>query len=173
MSNIERNLSNALGIQSNMIPPPIDIDDEDIVELSADDGHKELIEAQPKELVVVEEESETPDKDEDYRLARKVLRNLIEKGNDAIDEINDLARQNESARGYEVMATLIKTITDTTKELYGLQETSKRLKDTGKDDDPRMKGDHSINVDKAVVFTGSASQLLEKIRGKDEGEDQV
>ena len=171
MTNVERNLSDALGIQNNMLlPPPTDIDE--FIELSQDDGHKELVEVEHKELVVAEE-SGTPDKDEDYRLARKVLRNLIEKGNDAIDEINDLARQNEFARGYEVMATLIKTITDTTKELYGLQETTKRLKDAGKDDDPRMKGDHSINVDKAVVFTGSASQLLEKIRGRDEGEDHI
>ena len=118
-----------------------------------------------KEVTVIEEPVVTTnnDQDEDYRLARKVLRNLIEKGNLAIDEINEIARQNESARGFEVMSTLIKTVTDTTKELYAIQKVTKDLKDEPKPD-PRLKGEQgAINVEKAV-FVGSAHELLDQFK---------
>lgn len=125
--------------------------------------------SEPKEVVVYEEVQHGPnDQDEDYRLARKVLRNLIEKGNAAIDDINEIARQNESARGFEVMSTLIKTVTDTTKELYGLQKITKDLKGPDPDSDPRKKSQESnINVEQAV-FVGSAAELLSAIKKKKE-----
>ena len=126
--------------------------------------------SETKEVVVYEEVQHGPnDQDEDYRLARKVLRNLIEKGNAAIDDINDIAKQNESARGFEVMSTLIKTVTDTTKELYGLQKITKDLKGPDPDSDPRKKSadTSSINVEQAV-FVGSAAELLSAIKKKKE-----
>lgn len=126
--------------------------------------------SETKEVVVYEEVQHGPnDQDEDYRLARKVLRNLIEKGNAAIDDINEIARQNESARGFEVMSTLIKTVTDTTKELYGLQKITKDLKGPDPDSDPRKKSadTSNINVEQAV-FVGSAAELLSAIKKKKE-----
>lgn len=126
--------------------------------------------SETKEVVVYEEVQHGPnDQDEDYRLARKVLRNLIEKGNAAIDDINDIAKQNESARGFEVMSTLIKTVTDTTKELYGLQKITKDLKGPDPDSDPRKKSadTSNINVEQAV-FVGSAAELLSAIKKKKE-----
>lgn len=126
--------------------------------------------SETKEVVVYEEVQHGPnDQDEDYRLARKVLRNLIEKGNAAIDDINEIAKQNESARGFEVMSTLIKTVTDTTKELYGLQKITKDLKGPDPDSDPRKKSadTSNINVEQAV-FVGSAAELLSAIKKKKE-----
>jgi hypothetical protein len=129
-----------------------------------------------KEVVEYEEVVHGPnDQDEDYRLAREVLRNLIKKGNAAIDDINDIAKQNESARGFEVMSTLIKTVTDTTKELYGLQKITKDLKGPDPDTDPRSKSmdTGNINVEQAV-FVGSAAELLSQIKKKKEnGENTV
>ena len=57
MTNVDRNLSDALGIQNNMlVPPPVDI--EDMLEMSQDDGlHGELIEAESKEITVVEDDA--------------------------------------------------------------------------------------------------------------------
>lgn len=108
------------------------------------------------------------DQEDDYRLARKVLRNLIEKGSDAIDEISTIARQNESARSFEVVSTLIKTVADTTKDLYQLQKMTKDLKGPDPDTDPRKKNtDAGINVEQAV-FVGSAAELLSAIKKKKE-----
>ena len=93
---LEKNLSDALGIDHETPAAP----------------KQEIIPYEPPQI--------HSDAEEDYLLARKVLRNLIEKGNDAIEEISQIARQQESARGFEVVSTLIKTVGDTTKDLYNL-----------------------------------------------------
>jgi hypothetical protein len=140
---VEKNLSDALGIEH--IAPE-----------------------QPKqEIIAYEEPQLLSDEDEDYVLARRVLRNLITKGNDAIEEISEIARQNESARGYEVVSTLIKTVADTTKDLYNVQKMKKDLKEPTPDSDPRKKSQESINVEQAV-FVGSAAELLSAIKKQKE-----
>ena len=123
--------------------------------------------APKQEVITYEPPPERSDAEEDYRLARKVLRNLIEKGNDAIEEISQIARQQESARGFEVVSTLIKTVGDTTKDLYQLQKMTKDLKGPDPDTDPRKKNTESINVEQAV-FVGSAAELLSAIKKKKE-----
>lgn len=132
--------------------------------------------AEPKKEVVAYEPppSGLTDQEEDYILARKVLRNLIEKGNDAIEEISTIARQNESARGFEVVSTLIKTVGDTTKDLYNLQKMTKDLKEPAKDSDPRVKNPDAgnINVEQAV-FVGSAAELLSAIKKKKEEDGAI
>ena len=152
---VEKNLSDALGIDHDTPP------------------------AETRQEVIPYEEPETPintiqDQEDDYRLARRVLRNLITKGNDAIEEISQIARQNESARGYEVVSTLIKTVADTTKDLYNVQKMTKDLKGPDPDTDPRKKsGDASnINVEQAV-FVGSAAELLDAIKKKKEDQQII
>jgi uncharacterized protein Yka (UPF0111/DUF47 family) len=101
-----------------------------------------------------------PDQETDYQLSRETFRGLIKKGNSAIDDMHDIAKQAESPRAYEVLSTMIKTIADVTKDLYGLQKQTKELKEVrGKPTHP----DGAINVEKAV-FVGTTSDLLKKIK---------
>jgi predicted house-cleaning noncanonical NTP pyrophosphatase (MazG superfamily) len=147
---VEKNLSDALGITHEVV--------------KVEDCKQEIIEYDvPQEL---------PDEDEDYRLVRHTLRNLITKGNDALDEIVTIAKQNESARGFEVVSTLIKTIGETSKDLYTLQKQKKDLKEPNPDSDPRKKNAESINVEQAV-FVGSAAELLAAIKKKKEDENII
>ena len=125
---LEKNLSDALGIEHHEKPPA---------------PKQEVI---PYEPVNLEQE----DQDEDYRLVRNTLRNLIEKGNDALEDISTIARQNESARGFEVVANLIKTVGETSKDLYNLQKMKRDLKEPDPASDPRKKGADHINVEQAV-----------------------
>ena len=141
---LEKNLSDALGIDHETPPAP------------------------KQEVITYEPPQERSDAEEDYRLARKVLRNLIEKGNDAIEEISQIARQQESARGFEVVSTLIKTVGDTTKDLYNLQKITRELNSPESGSDPRKKNiDNNISVENAV-FVGSAAELLSAIKKKKE-----
>ena len=115
------------------------------------------------------------DQDEDYALVRNTLRNLIEKGNDALEDISHIAKQNESARGFEVVANLIKTVGETSKDLYNLQKMKRDLKEPNPESDPRKKSaDGNINVEQAV-FVGSTAELLSAIKNKREqdGQDAV
>jgi hypothetical protein len=105
-----------------------------------------------------------PDQAEDYRLARKTFRSLIDKGNNAIEDLTDLARQSESPRAYEVLSTLMKTVAETTKDLYDLQ---KKTKDLMKEDKSRPQDEQRINVEKAV-FVGSTAELLKKVKNNED-----
>lgn len=127
--------------------------------------HVELSKQEILPPVVVEEPiSELPDQAEDYKLARRTFRSLIDKGNSAIEDLTDLARQSESPRAYEVLATLMKTVGDTTKDLYDLQ---KKTKDLMKEDKSRPQDEQRINVEKAV-FVGSTAELLKKVKGNED-----
>ena len=147
---VEKNLSDALGIE-----------------------HLPVVKEETPSEVVTYEEPSDHDGDEDYRLVRNTLRNLIEKGNDALEDISTIARQNESARGFEVVANLIKTVGETSKDLYNLQKMKRDLKDPDPATDPRKKSSDSINVEQAV-FVGSAAELLSAIKKqKEDGKDSV
>lgn len=144
---LDKNLSDALGIEHTTPEKP----------------KQEIIEYKEPEIVSTDD-----DQDEDYKLVRRTLRNLIEKGNDAIEEIAVIARQNESARAFEVVSTLIKTVGETSKDLYALQKQKKDLRGPDPETDPRKKGNESnINVEQAV-FVGSAAELLSAIKKQKE-----
>jgi Terminase DNA packaging enzyme len=135
-------LANALGIENavEVIPPTP---------------------APATELVpVVKQIPDEKDQLEDYALSRNTFRDIIRKGNQAMDGITDLARQSESPRAYEVLATLMRTVADTTKDLYDLQ---KKTKDLRSDEKMRPQEEQRINVEKAV-FVGSPSELLKQIK---------
>jgi hypothetical protein len=138
-----KELSEALGIEHNQeILPPV---------------KKQEVAVAP----VPTEDQE--DQKNDYVLARKTFRELIDKGNDAIEGIADLAKQSESPRAYEVMATLMKTVADTTKDLFDLQ---KRKKDLAGVTEKKLD-ESAITIDKAV-FVGTTAELLRKVKSKDE-----
>lgn len=102
------------------------------------------------------------DSDDDYELARRTFRNLIEQGNLAMQDMKDLARESESPRAYEVFSTMMKTISDTTKDLYDLHKKTKELKEIN-NKSTRPIGD--VTVEKAV-FVGTPTELLEKIKAE-------
>lgn len=121
--------------------------------------HKpEEIEIIPPVTTEIVEQSVSKDAEDDYNLARTTFRNLIQQGNLAMEDMKELARQSESPRAYEVFATMMKTISETTKDLYDLQKKTKELKG-----DKSKPAPDNINIDRAV-FVGTTSDLLKKIK---------
>jgi hypothetical protein len=76
--------------------------------------------------------------------------------------LTDLAKESESPRAYEVPATMMKTIADTTKDLYDLQ---KKTKDLQKEDKSRPQDEERLNIERAV-FVGSMADLLKQIKSE-------
>ena len=101
------------------------------------------------------------DADSDYELARRTFRNLIEQGNLAMEDMKNLARESESPRAYEVFSTMMKTISDTTKDLYDLHKKTKDLKELN-NKTPKLD---NITVEKAV-FVGTTAELLKKVKAE-------
>ena len=102
----------------------------------ADDILNEVLgvsEPTPKELVVSEPvprpSDELDDVDADYKYQRDNFYNLIEKGQDAIQGILNVAKESDHPRGYEVAGNLIKQVAEVTEKLGDLQEKMKKLKE--------------------------------------------
>ena len=95
--------------------------------------------------------------DDDADFARGNIRNLIEKGNKAMDDLLLVANASEHPRAYEVAAGLIKNLADLNKDLLEIQ---KRKKDLSPQEASNAK---NINVDKAV-FVGSTAELVKLLK---------
>jgi hypothetical protein len=121
----------------------------------------EPIELTPTEVVEVTPVSSLDNQiDDDADFARKNIRELISKGNTAMDNILHVAKESEAPRAYEVAATLIKNLADLNKDLLDLQKKKRDLKP--------VETTNNINVDKAV-FVGSTKELVKLLKSnKDE-----
>ena len=91
------------------------------------------------------------DQDLDYKFTRGNLYNLIQKGQEAIDGIMEVAQQSDSPRAYEVAGQLIKSVAETTDKLIDLQQKMKKLKD---EDFSTPK-----NITNNALFVGSTADL--------------
>ena len=95
----------------------------------------------------------------DANYSRANYYNLIEKGNEALDGILEVAKESQHPRAYEVAANMIKNMSDVTEKLMTLQKQRKEL------EGPEEKTVTNVNVDKAV-FVGSTADLLKKIKSE-------
>ena len=87
----------------------------------------------------------------DYEYTRGNLYSIIEKGQEAIDGILELAQESEMPRAYEVAGQLIKNVADATDKLLTLQQ---KLKDVN--EDKVEKGPTTVNN---ALFVGSTAEL--------------
>ena len=101
---------------------------------------------------------DTPKKNEvekDYEYSRANLYSIIEKGQEAINGIMEVAGESASPRAYEVAGQLIKSVADTTDKLMDLQ---KKIKDVN-EDAPKTN-----NVTNNALFVGSTSELSKMLK---------
>jgi len=99
------------------------------------------------------------EKNDDYEYARRNLYDVIEKGNNALEDIMDVAKQSESPRAYEVVTNLIKTMVDANKDLLQLAKTRKELE---------AKDPEAAKVTNNNLFVGSSAELLKMIKNGSE-----
>ena len=117
------------------------------------------------EVVLAEiEKEETPtqittkqtDIYQDYQYSRGTLNSLISKGQEAIDNILELAQETDSPRAYEVVGQLIKTVTDSAEKLMDVQ---KKLRDLEEEKS-------TTNVTNNALFVGTTSEVLNMIKAE-------
>ena len=93
----------------------------------------------------------------DTMKARENFYRLVERGQDAIDGILELAKESEHPRSYEVAGQLIKNVADVTEKLGELQLKMQKLKE--------VPSNAPKNVTNAL-FVGSTSELQKMLKGK-------
>jgi len=101
--------------------------------------------------------SSTEDIKKDYEYTRGNLYSLIEKGQEAINGILELAQESEMPRAYEVAGQLIKNVADATDKLMELQ---KKLKEV--EEETQTKGPTNVTNALFVGSTAELSKLLKK-----------
>ena len=133
-TSIDSKISDALGITQNIVEEIID--------------PKPLV-PRPEQALMTDTGRDA-DIDTDYQYSRENFYSLIERGQDAITGILDLAKESEHPRTYEVAGQLIKTVSEVTERLADLQQKMQFLKDVP-DKAPQ-------NVTNAL-FIGSTAEL--------------
>jgi hypothetical protein len=104
------------------------------------------------------------DLDKDYEESRKTLKELVRKGNDAIDHLMSIATDTEHPRAFEVVATLIKNTAEANEKLMVMQKSIRDMKNI-------KQKDSGVNVDKAI-FVGSTAELNKLLKGKKDGDTE-
>ena len=132
------------------------IDDKlnEVLGIAEDVTYENEVPKQPSTQLTVPEDK---DPDIDFETGRKNLYNLIDKGNEAIDGILNLAKEGEHPRAYEVAGQLIKTVSEVSQNLLDLQDKLKKVKELP-DKGPK-------NVTNAL-FVGSTTELQKMLKEK-------
>ena len=104
------------------------------------------------DIVEAKTETESRVKD-DFEYARGNMIAILERGNEALSDMLDFAQQAQHPRGYEVVATLIKTLAETNKDLL---ELSKKKKD--------LEGESGPSTVNNNLFVGSSAELLKMLK---------
>ena len=104
------------------------------------------------------------DIEKDYEYTRGNLYSIIEKGQEAINGILELAQDSEMPRAYEVAGQLIKSVSDATDKLMDLQ---KKVKDVN--EETPQKGPNTVNN---ALFVGSTAELAKLLKNGAKQEDK-
>ena len=132
------------------------------------DTSEEEFEEDSSELISIEPEVQdvkgkpvVDDITKDYEYTRGNLNSIIEKGQEAINGILELAQESEMPRAYEVAGQLIKSVSDATDKLMDLQ---KKLKDVNEED---AKSPTTVNN---ALFVGSTAELSKLLKNSSKGD---
>ena len=109
----------------------------------------EIVEAEKSLPSIKQADDKSQEQSSDYKYSREVFYGLVERGQDAIEGILDIAKESEHPRVYEVAGQLIKTVGETTEKLIDLQAKMKEL-----DKDGSLPNKVQNNL-----FVGSSTEL--------------
>ena len=129
----------------------------DILGLDPSENEKSMVTTESFKPPVERKEGEK-DIDVDYDYSRDSYYNLIEKGNEAIQGILDIAKEGQHPRAYEVAGQLIGQVAQTVDKLQDLQKKLKDLKE--------VPGKTTANI-KNALFVGSTNELQKMLNRKD------
>ena len=132
--------------------------EEKVNEILGIEKEVQKVEKEFKPLVPRKEDKQKEDVDNDYKYSRENYYNLIERGQEAIQGILDVAKEGQHPRAYEVALAGIKNVADTVDKLQDLNRKLKTLKELPKSAPQNIKN---------ALFVGSTADL-QKMLKKDE-----
>ena len=135
----------------------------EVFNISDDMMESDINEVKSVDIIPEEPKTNKNDIQRDYEYSRANMYSIIEKGQEAINNVLELAQDTDSARAYEVVGQLIKNVSDATEKLIDLQKKLKDIEETSKTASP-------TNVTNAL-FVGSTAELSKLLKSKKELEN--
>ena len=121
----------------------------------------------PQELqkikTIVAQSEIVVDTEEDYAYSREKIKSLIERSEEAIDNMMALASETEHPRAFEVLAGMFKTTTDMMDQLITLQKKRKELTQS-----EEQKQNASGSTTNNAIFVGSTTELQKFLKNNDD-----
>ena len=133
--------------------------DDKINEVLGIESNTKTVTVESKPPVPRVEDKNKEDMDNDYKYSRENYYNLIEKGQEAIQGILDIAQEGQHPRAYEVAGQLIGQVATTVDKLQDLQKKLKDLKE--------VPNKTSANI-KNALFVGSTAELQKMLKQNNE-----
>ena len=133
----------------------------EILGIDKPEPSKQIVKQEFKPAVPRKEDDKKADVDNDYKYSRENYYNLIERGQEAIQGILDVAKEGQHPRAYEVALAGIKNVADTVDKLQDLQAKLKELKQLPKTSNANIKN---------ALFVGSTAELQKMLNRKKEDE---
>jgi len=116
----------------------------------------EIVDNEKQEIITsTKSTDDLVEKDFDY--VRNNLYSTIEQGSLALEEIVNVAQQSQHPRAYEVVSTLINSLTNANKDLLNISKLKKELV---------KKEEETTQVNNTLNFVGSTSELQQLLKGK-------
>jgi hypothetical protein len=137
------NLNQVFNVSGEIVSTEINIDKSKSSNNIDSDSNSEILESDIKK---------------DYNYVRGNMYSIIEKGQEALNSVLELAQETDSARAYEVVGQLIKNVSDSAEKLIELQKKIKDIEEVKHSNGP-------TNVTNAL-FVGSTAELSKLLRGK-------
>ena len=129
----------------------------EILGIEPKEPSKQVVKQEFKPAVPRKEDNKKEDVDNDYKYSRENYYNLIERGQEAIEGILDIAREGQHPRAYEVAGQLIGQVGQTVDKLQDLQKKLKDLKELPKTANANIKN---------ALFVGSTAELQKMLNKK-------
>ncbi len=121
---------------------------------------QEIVEAEAT-VVSVETSSKIED---DYDETRSNLRELLNKGKDALETALSVAKQSEHPRAFEVVGGLMKQLADINQQLMDIHQQKKKL------EEPSKTQSNNKNTTNNAIFVGSTAELSKMLTKMNKGE---
>lgn len=105
--------------------------------------------------------------EQDYEFTRTKMKSIITKGEEALTDLMDMIGDDPSARGYEVVSTMLKTLSDMSVQFFDLQKRNRELHQgslAGVGGKPS-----GVQVQNGIVFSGDSASVLQHIKNRKKG----
>lgn len=128
----------------------------------------DLIPVKTNDVVLYDDKKQIPDSiEEDIESVRENLYNLLEKGENALEDLSEIAKAEESPRAFEVLNSMLNTMSDISMKIIEIEERKAKIKKMNAEVN---KGDSESSPttvnNNSVVFVGTTQELQEQIKNR-------